>query len=232
MGLTAPKLTNHSQVTLLCIHIIKDITSHALILKRYNKHRVLDGPTENNGYNPDVFEAPTNSYLDHSDEDAKEQKLSMIRESRESDGELDSNRGFENIENGHLSVPKIIVNTTDFEEPEEKVNGFNGSIQICAGNNNESSEVATSVSGPTFYGAAVVESVTVAQVEIDVAESLETPEVKVMCVREESLDKPDDDDVVLEEKQVDVNSEETLNESQENDNEQVIDEWIICQFLK
>lgn len=166
--------------------------------------------------------------------------MTSITELKESSDELDNDMA---AQNQRLPIPKVTVNGGNLEASGENrrvTNGINGkseeafNSEIHVGNNNETSEVASTVSGPTFYGVSVVEPCTVAQVQIEEAESVETPEVKVTCVREESIDKEDDSFFEASNGKEEDVSEETssLDESLENGDEQAINIWIVCRFLK
>ena len=198
---------------------------------RYEKHRDVNYVSivnDNNDDTLDVFETPSSYFTDR---DSK--KLTIIAESKESSDELDEGATKD------LSVPNITVNGVDLKASEEAsrvANGEKSEVSLMtvvhAGNNNETSEVASTVAGPTFYGVAVVEPCSIAQIEEAV--SVETPEVKVTCVREESLDKQDDSllDATHETQENTRMETSSLDESLGNDNEQVINMWIVCQFLK
>ena len=197
---------------------------------RYEKHREgSDAPVIKDNDEGDVFET---SPLYFNDRDSK--KLTIITESKESSDELD-NEG--STANESVSVPNATGNGVEATSEEKVFNGEKIEItksEFYPGNNNETSEVASTVTGPTFYGVAVVEPCSVAQVQVEEAVTMETPEIKVMCVHEESIDK--EDDPILETNDVGengVNKEvSSLDESMENGDEQVINMWIICQFLK
>ena len=210
---------------MLFLHI-----SHSLISTRYERHRGIgDPPIIKDSNEAQVFE--TSSYF--GDRDSK--KLTIITESKESSDELDNEKSTENKQS---STPKVTFNGVKASD-ETVVNGekleITSKLETYAGNNNEISEVASTATGPTFYGVAVVEPCSVGQVQVEEEVPMETPEVKVTCVREESLDKEDDAllDANSEEKKDDDNKEMScLDESLENGDEQVINMWMICQFLK
>lgn len=189
--------------------------------------------TENSGNDEgiDVFETQSSTYFSHNDRDSK--KLTSIAESKESGDEL-NNEGVN--ENESLSNPKITVNGEDNRgKPFNVMNGgheVNSNSGVDLENNNEASQVtSTLLSGPTFYGVVVVEPCSVEQVQLE--ETLETPEVKVTCIREQSLDKEDESLPESNNEKHDVDQEvSSLDESLENGDEQEINVWIICQFLK
>ena len=175
-----------------------------------------------------VFDTQSSSYFSHNDRDSK--TLTSITETKESGDEL-NNEGVD--ENKSLSIPKITVNGE--RNGGKSFNMTNGEDQVTGidqWNNNEPSQVtSTLLSGPTFYGVVVVEPCTVEQVQPE--ETLETPEVKVMCVREQSLDKEDESLLESSNEKHDVDQQvSSLDESLENGDEQEINVWIICQFLK
>ena len=172
----------------------------------------------------DVFETQSLSYFTH-DRDSK--KLTSIAESKESEEELNNEGG---SENEVRSIPTVIIsgeNNTGMINGEHKVNS---GVDVV--NNNEASQVtSTLLSGPTFYGVAVVEPCSVEQVQLE--ETLETPEVKVMCVREQSLDKEDESLPESNNEKHNGNKEvSSLDQSLENGDEQEINMWIICQFIQ
>ena len=175
----------------------------------------------------DVFE---NSYNANNNRDSK--KLTSIAESPEMGNEGQTE---------NLPVPKVAVNGVDVETSEENfknddaADGKKGSeTKVYTGNNNETAEVASTVSGPTFYGVALVEPCSVEQVQVEEAQTLDTPEVKVTCIREESLDKEDEPLLETNDKNQEIISKENscLDENLEDNNEQVINLWVICQFIK
>ena len=201
----------------------------AKVIEIYERHRgIRDAPIIKDSNEDHIFE--TSSYF--SDRDSK--KLTIITESKESSDELD-NEG--STENEQSSIPKVTFNGVEASDKtvvnEEKIE-TSSKLETYAGNDNEISEVASTATGPTFYGVAVVEPCSVAQVQVEEEVLMETPEVKVTCVREESLDKEDDAllEANSEEKKDDVSKEMScLDESLENGDDQVINMWIICQFL-
>ena len=213
---------------------------------RYEKHKGVNGVTSVNGDNhseSDVFETP-HSRVSHYDTGSK--KLTSIVESKESGDELaneerTTNKA-ENTNSQHTSVPKITIRDVESESGnsvvlnEGKVNGKSDHSSRVGNNNETAAEVVSAISGPTFYGVAVVEPCTVAQVQVEEAEGVETPEIKVTCVKEESVksshepvnvEVEDETNLVKE-----VNHETSSLDENDDDDELDINMMVICQFLK
>lgn len=198
-------------------------------LTRYDRQKNINDIPLTNGDN--VAEVFQTSHLNHNNQDSKQ--LTSIVETKESGDELDHETGA----NKHLSFPNgngvaSDVSEANFHEASNlNRSGYNTvTVHTTPENNNEISQVASAVVKPMFYSVAIVEPCTVDQIK----EMVETPEVKVRCIREESLDKQDES-MVDDEQKEELNQEtSSLNESlkSESGDDPVINVWVICQFLK
>ncbi|XP_028408961.1 ras guanyl-releasing protein 3-like [Dendronephthya gigantea] len=203
----------------------------AKVIELYERQKGVNGVPLTNGDNvAEVFQTP---HLNHDNQDSK--KLTSIAETRESGDELDNEAG---ADKRYLTVPNgngvaLDASEDNFHETSDSNTGEYNTVTVYTSteNNNETSQMASTVAEPMFYSVAVVEPCSVDQIK----ETVETPEVKIRCIREESLDKQDESMIEDEQKEGTISQEtsSSLNESHKSESEDdpAINVWIICQFL-